>query len=306
MNKNILYKPKIGYKKKYYTQGDFQTSVQDVVYDNNENNIPLTVIKNLQKNIDNNLKWVPDFIKESYLSPYIVLKDEFKNLKDSEKDNDKTEIEIIDPDETDDNDFPDDIFSKGKDIYIDIKDPLAEKTKIMNNKYIMDFLDIYKNYLEKLDASIQNYIYSTLVALGMSDENQNLESIATVDILNENLYHISDYITKSNISLNQNVRLHKKIFEIDSTILHIRQIKLTKALIERYYKIEKLNNDNDLAITSNILLSESKRVADKKYKENFYSLYKYLNSNVILINESINMLLKQNKSILILNKYEKR
>lgn len=306
MNKNILYKPKIGYKKKYYTQGDFQTSVQDVVYDNNENNIPLTVIKNLQKNIDNNLKWVPDFIKESYLSPYIVLKDEFKNLKDSEKDNDKTEIEIIDPDETDDNDFPDDIFSKGKDIYIDIKDPLAEKTKIMNNKYIMDFLDIYKNYLEKLDASIQNYIYSTLMALGMSDENQNLESIATVDILNENLYHISDYITKSNISLNQNVRLHKKIFEIDSTILHIRQIKLTKALIERYYKIEKLNNDNDLAITSNILLSESKRVADKKYKENFYSLYKYLNSNVILINESINMLLKQNKSILILNKYEKR
>lgn len=306
MKKDLLYQPQIGYEKKYYTKGDFKSSNQEVVYDNDDKNIPSIVIEKLQNNIENNLKWIPDFIIDSYFSPFFVLKDEFNNLKDFKKNEQESDVVIIDNNNNNDDDFPDDMFSKGQDIYIDIKDPLAEKTKIINEKYIIDFLDIYKNYLKKLDASIQNHIYTTLIALGMSDKNQDLDSIATKDIINENLHHVSDYLTKSNISLNQNVRLHKKLFEIDATILHLRQIKIAKALIERYYKIEKLQNNNDLALTSNILLLESKRIADKKYKENFYSLYKYLNSNVILLNESINMLSKQNKSLLILNKYEKR
>ena len=57
---------------------------------------------------------------------------------------------------------------------------------------------------------------------------------------------------------------------------------------------------------SNILLEESKRVANKKYKEKFLELYKYLNSNVILMDESLQTLLKENKSAMAINIYEVR
>ena len=310
MSKDLLYQPSIENKKSYYTEGTFDDSSSSIPSISTINSISTPtaiIINNLLNSIDNNLKWIPQVIKETYLSPYIALQEEYSNVI-----YDITEPHpIIDPTITSstvdpDDDFPTDPFAKGTDIYIDITDPLRKKSIVMGDKYRTDFLDIYKDYLEKLNNSIQSYMYTSLASLDMSDKNHNLESYSSVDINNKNLLHITDFLTKSSISFDQTVRLHKKLFDMDATILHVRGIKLAKKLIKRYYNIDKLDNDNDLALTSNILLLESKIVADKKYKENFYALYKYLNSSVILMNESTQTLLKQNKSVLTINKYEER
>jgi hypothetical protein len=309
MSKDLLYQPQIGYKKNYYTEGTFD----DKSSDNSTpiiKEIPETlVINNLLDKTDKNLKWIPESIKNVYLSPYVALKDEYTRLLNSDTTPtvDPTPTPTIIPGNTDpDDDFPSDPFAKGPDIYIDIKDPLKYRSDINPLRYKSDFLDIYQDYLEKVSAIAENYMYSLLASLNMSDKNHNIKSYASKDVKNKNLLHLSDYLAKSNISLDQSVRLHKKLFDMDATILHVRGIRLAEALIERYFDIDKLNKENDLAVGSNVLLTESQRIADKKYKENFYALYKYLNSSVILMGESMNTLLKQNQSLLTINKYEER
>lgn len=309
MKRDLLYQPNLEYEKKYYTEGTFEDQTKEST--NEPENVSIDTIKSiqlLQEEIDNNIKWLPNVIKDTYLSPYIVMKDEFNKISDMnyEEDSPIPEAKVIE-EETIDDDIPDDIFDKGTDIYIDIKDPLADKSDVINNRYYIDFVDIYKDYLNKLNMSTQKYIYNNLSMFNNIDSNQELlNDYSTTSIKNKNLSHVSDYLVKSDISLDQSLRLHDKLFDFDSIILHVRGIRLAAKYIERYYKEEKLEENNDLATTSNILLTETKKVAEKKYKENFYSLYKYLNSSVILMDESTKTLLKQNKGMMIINKYEER
>ena len=309
MKRDLLYQPNLEYEKKYYTEGTFEDQTKEST--NEPENVSIDTIKSiqlLQEEIDNNIKWLPNVIKDTYLSPYIVMKDEFNKISDMnyEEDSPIPEAKVIE-EETIDDDIPEDIFDKGTDIYIDIKDPLADKSDVINNRYYIDFVDIYKDYLNKLNMSTQKYIYNNLSMFNNIDSNQELlNDYSTTSIKNKNLSHVSDYLVKSDISLDQSLRLHDKLFDFDSIILHVRGIRLAAKYIERYYKEEKLEENNDLATTSNILLTETKKVAEKKYKENFYSLYKYLNSSVILMDESTKTLLKQNKGMMIINKYEER
>ena len=306
-NKDLLYQPQIGYKKNYYTEGTFEDEEIKTPSVTVVENPIIPVINNLITTIDKNLKWIPKIIKETYLSPYVALKDEYYRIANIEPEPDPIpEPKVIESTLEPEDDFPPDPFTKGADVYIDIKDPLRKRSNVINDKYKIDFLDVYKDYLEKLNTSNQNYIFVSLASLNMSDKNHNLKSYNSKDITNPDLLHLSDYLTKSSITFDQTTRLHKKLFNMDATILHVRGIRLAAKLIERYYDIDKLDKESDLEIMSNVLLTESKRVADKKYKENFYSLYKYLNSSVILMDESTNILLKQNKTILTLNKYEEK
>ena len=74
----------------------------------------------------------------------------------------------------------------------------------------------------------------------------------------------------------------------------------------RYYSIEEVPQNTELDITSNVILKESQRVAKKKYMNSLYSLYKYLNSSVILMNESLKSLDKQNKAMIQINLKDKK
>ena len=120
-NKDLLYQPQIGYKKSYYTEGKFKDD--DVVKQPTKtiiDNPIIPVIDNLIATIDNNLKWVPQIIKETYLSPYVALTDEYYKIIDTPQE----DPVIPDPEpvpsdtDPDDEDVPDP-FVKGPDIYIE-------------------------------------------------------------------------------------------------------------------------------------------------------------------------------------------
>ena len=128
----------------------------------------------------------------------------------------------------------------------------------------------------------------------------------TKSVNNKNLSHLTDFIVKSNIMLDQTMRLHSKLFQLDETILHIKNIKVSYGQMLRYYSIEEVPQNTELDITSNVILKESQRVAKKKYMNSLYSLYKYLNSSVILMNESLKSLDKQNKAMIQINLKDKK
>lgn len=301
MKRDILYNPNIEYDKKYYTEGTFEKQKEENITQEIINK--KSSIKKIENDIDEYLVFIPEILKQTYLSPYIAMKKELEDLEIPEEEIESEKEKTIIPENKTQDDIPG-FFDKGPDMYIDIEDPYRNKNKIQKNIYAVNFMDIYKDYVNKLNSYLQSYTYALIGTMNMTDKNNDMSSYSTKNIKNKNLYHIGDSLIRSNIVLSQKLRLHKKLFDMDETILHLRQIKVASAYIERYYSESKQGDNSDLASLSNAILDNSKKLADRKYNENYYALYKYLNSDVILFNESLKNLTQQMRSFSIIDKYD--
>ena len=145
---------------------------------------------------------------------------------------------------------------------------------------------------------------NVMTSLSLS-KHSSLKIITTKNLEDENLSHVTDYLTKSKISLRQQLKLYCKMFDMDETIFHIRSVKVAKEQKKRYNKNTRIKDENALTKSANDLLRESIMVAEKKYEENFYGLYKYLNSSVILFNECTNTTIKQKQALVLINNKER-
>ena len=323
MAEDMLYKPNLTYSKNYYTEGN--------LYDNSSNfddssssitNKPADKIDRLEElrnEILNKLPMMPEDIVDAFLPPFYIINGIVQDLQNN-KDNlptlpDKEESEVIvipgsDDDDSDDEsnlgEVPDNPFDIEKeDGFINIKIEEVPKDIELEVEYISDLTDIIKDYLEKYNAVYDTYINGALSFYSLSN-HKDIKNIETKDLTkNTNLSHISDFVTKSNISVKQKVRLANKMFDLDETIFHIRATKVANELRKRYYSNEKLEDKNILTKGANDLLKESRIISQKKYEENFYALYKYLNSSVIIFNECIGAVVKQKRALITLNNEER-
>ena len=323
MAEDMLYKPNLTYSKNYYTEGN--------LYDNSSNfhdssssitNKPADKIDRLEElrnEILNKLPMMPEDVVDAFLPPFYIINGIVQDLQNN-KDNlptlpDKEESEVIvipgsDDDDSDDEsnlgEVPDNPFDIEKeDGFINIKIEEVPKDIELEVEYISDLTDIIKDYLEKYNAVYDTYINGALSFYSLSN-HKDIKNIETKDLTkNTNLSHISDFVTKSNISVKQKVRLANKMFDLDETIFHIRATKVANELRKRYYSNEKLEDKNILTKGANDLLKESRIISQKKYEENFYALYKYLNSSVIIFNECIGAVVKQKRALITLNNEER-
>ena len=322
MAEDMLYKPNLTYSKNYYTEGN--------LYDNSSNfddssssitNKPADKIDRLEElrnEILNKLPMMPEDIVDAFLPPFYIINGIVQDLQNN-KDNlptlpDKEESEVVViPGSDDDSDnesnlgkVPDNPFDIEKeDGFINIKIEEVPKDIELEVEYISDLTDIIKDYLEKYNAVYDTYINGALSFYSLSN-HKDIKNIETKDLTkNTNLSHISDFVTKSNISVKQKVRLANKMFDLDETIFHIRATKVANELRKRYYSNEKLEDKNILTKGANDLLKESRIISQKKYEENFYALYKYLNSSVIIFNECIGAVVKQKRALITLNNEER-
>lgn len=316
--KDLLYRPNLEYDKNYYTEGKIEKDRNEHIEVSQVTNTKEDTIKLIINDIDNKFNFIPEDIINTYFPPFFGMKDEFDRIdKEYNTSEDKEETskpetskpdnpgwEIVDPDKGEE-DFPS-LFDRADDVYIDITDPFSDPAKVIKESYYIDFVDIYEDYLNKVSVSLSNYVMTTYSSLMTQGLNDDIINYASKDIKNKKLLHLSDYITKSSISIDQMMRLHTKLFQIDEIIFHIRSIRISNDQRIRYNEIEELNQFNSLDQTSNIILKESRRVSEKKYEESLYGLYKYLNSSVILLDESLKTITKQNKAILIINEKEER
>ena len=326
MAEDMLYKPNLTYSKNYYTEGNLYDASSN--FDDSSNSItnkPVNKIDRLEElrnEILNKLPMMPEDIVDAFLPPFYIINGIVQDLQNN-KDNlptlpDKEESEVIvipgsddDSDNESDNEsdlgkVPDNPFDIEKeDGFINIKIEEVPKDIELEVEYISDLTDIIKDYLEKYNAVYDTYINGALSFYSLSN-HKDIKNIETKDLTkNTNLSHISDFVTKSNISVKQKVRLANKMFDLDETIFHIRATKVANELRKRYYSNEKLEDKNILTKGANDLLKESRIISQKKYEENFYALYKYLNSSVIIFNECIGAVVKQKRALITLNNEER-
>ena len=323
MAEDMLYKPNLTYSKNYYTEGNLYDNSSN--FDDSSNSItnkPVNKIDRLEElrnEILNKLPMMPEDIVDAFLPPFYIINGIVQDLQNN-KDNlptlpDKEESEVIvipgsDDDDSDDEsnlgEVPDNPFDIEKeDGFINIKIEEVPKDIELEVEYISDLTDIIKDYLEKYNAVYDTYINGALSFYSLSN-HKDIKNIETKDLTkNTNLSHISDFVTKSNILVKQKVRLANKMFDLDETIFHIRATKVANELRKRYYSNEKLEDKNILTKGANDLLKESRIISQKKYEENFYALYKYLNSSVIIFNECIGAVVKQRRALITLNNEER-
>lgn len=303
MSKDILYTPNLKPSKHYDTIGRLNTTIDEQLQLDIENITPSSNIEKLQEDIDIKIEMLPEALKATYLTPYYLMKKEYTSLAINNKDKESITVDLVEEDKEPEDTFPD-FFSKSSDIYIEKDDPNIINTDTIEDQYYTDFLEIYEDYLKNISDVSNNFSYTTLNLLNNKYAKNIQDSYATKDLTNESIYHASDYMTKSDIRLEQLLRLHEKLFDADETIMHIKSIKVSKEQMKRYFEIEPKEQEDEIDTFNNVLLEESRRVSQKKYEDNLYSLYKYLNSSVILMNETANILAKQNKCMITINKYE--
>lgn len=320
MAEDILYKPNLTYDKNYYTEGDlYEPSIDK---DNNiesSTNKPLDKVDKLEElknEILGKLPMMPEDLMDSFLPPFYIINgiiDDLINDKDNlPKLPDKEDNTVVVPpknDEEEDNnldDIPDNPFDiEDEDGFIDIKIEDVPKDLELDVEYIKDITDIFEDYLSNYNAVMDKYINSSVSYYNLS-KNKDVKNIETKDLKkNMNISHVSDFVTKSNISVKQKARLSSKLFDIDETIFHIRATKVANEQRKRYYTNEKMEDKNILTKGANDLLKESKIISQKKYEENFYALYKYLNSSVIIFNECMSTVAKQKRALITLNNEER-
>ena len=322
MAEDMLYKPNLTYSKNYYTEGNLYDNSSN--FDDSSNSItnkPVNKIDRLEElrnEILNKLPMMPEDVVDAFLPPFYIINGIVQDLQNNKDDlptlPDKEEPEVIvipGPDDDSDDEsilgeVPDNPFDIEKeDGFINIKIEEVPKDIELEVEYISDLTDIIKDYLEKYNAVYDTYINGALSFYSLSN-HKDIKNIETKDLTkNTNLSHVSDFVTKSNISVKQKVRLANKMFDLDETIFHIRATKVANELRKRYYSNEKLEDKNILTKGANDLLKESRIISQKKYEENFYALYKYLNSSVIIFNECIGAVVKQKRALITLNNEER-
>lgn len=319
MSKNLLYQPDLTYEKNYYTEGDLYNSTNEELNEesSSSNNLidKIDNLGQLKDDLLSKLPLLPESI-QNVIKPSIdiigdVVDDLVDKKDDIEDDEDKPGIDIIpvypsddSPSDKDTDKAPDNPFNSESSNTISIPDEKVDIGKEVEKQYIEDLSDVLEDYLKKQNGAIRDYINSIITYASYSNHN-TVKTYTSATVSNKNLTHVTDYITKSKIGVKQQIRLYKKLFTMDETIYHLKAIKIAKEQLKRYKSNERLQDTNLLTKSANDLLIESRLVAEKKYEENFYGLYKYLNSSVIIFNECMNTFVKQKRSLILLNNEER-
>lgn len=317
MAKDLLYKPSLTYDKNYYTEGDLYDASEDTSIEDSSSfsNLVSKVesIENVKNDLLSKLPLLPESI-QNVVRPSIEIigdvVDDLVNKKNDFEEDDDDNIEVIPVYPSDDNkdnnldDVPKNPFGSESTNTITIPSKKIDVAEVIEKKYIEDLIDVLDDYLNKQNLAIQNYINSIFTYASYSKSN-SIKNYTSKTVSNKNLTHVTDYITKSKIGLKQHIRLYNKLFTTDETIFHLKAIKVAKEQLKRYKSNERIEDKDLLTKSANTLLIESRMVAEKKYEENFYGLYKYLNSSVILFNECMNIYVKQKRSLILLNNEER-
>ena len=329
MAKDIFYRPQLEHKKNYYTEGkvetasDFAPDVDEQSQGSLENK--LDIIEDYVNKIDNLAAILPNSLCEAFLYPYLVTKDILSNLKNELPEvppasGDQTGVKWPDskpqviptPSEEESAPVgeviaPADPFGEIIDpiVYVPVPDPGLTPEKEQEIKYADDLTDVIEDYVMNLYATVNSYVNNTITYCSMS-KTETLNNITTKTMNDKNLSHITDYMTKSCIMLDQKLRLYKKMYTIDQSIFHYRSAKIANEQVKRYKKNKKVENTNLLNRFGNEILKESIVISEKKYEENLYSLYKYLNSSVIMLNECASATAKQKAALVLINNKERR
>lgn len=246
--------------------------------------------KYINEIIENTVNTVLKNVDPPKYDPY---KDEPVEKKETSADIPKFEFD----EKTDDDIEVPDFFppAPSYDLVVTVCKPLYQ---VASDVYTSDMYEIKQYFVRKLQEAMSKY-FSQLVRIknecGVADITKLLDSFdaAEVNVTDSNLVHLSDYITRSQIIRDQKTRLFNKTHNTNETLYHLRACLAAKEQRARYYKANYGESSTFLSTKSNSLLLNSRQQYDANYKNAVYNLFKYLNSSVLIINDSLQMSLNE-------------
>ena len=170
--------------------------------------------------------------------------------------------------------------------------------KLKASAYNSDLYDIREYFVDKQGVIMQAFTQEMILlkneaSLPKMDNLLEPYDGNSVTGVNSNMAHLHDEIVRSQIVRDQKARLFKKTHGTDETLLWMRQCKAAADQRTRYYKQTYLEEDEFLNLQSNSLLLQSRMQYDQRYQQAISGLYKYLNSAVIIVDDTLKMSLNE-------------
>lgn len=301
-NKKIGYRPDLKYTDEYDSDIKFNKNT-DNTNGSQEDGSDIEDLIEDGDSIQNMIDKLPDFIGDIIKDPIDPIIDFVKDeLSDKILERVPVELdwdynidkEYPDIDIEDENKEPDDpdadIWSPDDDI--PIRKEVHTKEEIVEKEYIKNLYDLFQDYYSNLHNIISNF-WSTLLYSIMNKNSSEIETILNNILLSsseikDNKKHLLDLSVKSEINRDMKLKYFSNNFDAEGSMKHLKQFKAVYELRLRYAKIK--NNDDPKSradqMSNNILKSMS-ITYDKKYDKAYESLYRYLKSSNVILEDSL-------------------
>lgn len=293
-NKSILYRPILEPEKDYYSEGTIIDNDMLSEEITEEASVSIVDTEDKLNSIKKNIKILPQSIINLIKPQLDGVEKIYNKISDIKIDNSPPQRVVRTVEKTENNNTdPDDVFYNTADEYI-VKIEETDKIDFIKKQYAYDMNCIINDYLNKLDTIIREYAKENIKPIAfVGAKNASVldteYDITANDIGDKNLLHLNDVIHKSQIIRNQKERLHKKLYDNDSMHVAMRLCEIALSEKLRYESQYYEPVDGFMSLSNSNLLRYSVNYAEKKYKESFANLYKYLNSSVISISECVKL-----------------
>ena len=185
----------------------------------------------------------------------------------------------------------DDIFEP--DPNIEIVYPEIKIEDIIPLEFIKNIMDLYNYYTERLKDILSLYYLNLFQAVfaTTSDEEalflvENIsELLAKVE--DESLKHLMDSSLRSEVLGNLKLSFCETAFSVENTLYHLKNFHTVKELRLRYYTIKKDTTEDNDSTVSNKTLEGLRMTYDRKYDDAYIGLYKYLNSSLVVLEDTL-------------------
>lgn len=309
--KQIGYVPELNYTDDYYSEIEYseidnnepdEKDEGKEVIDNliNNMNVLNTLISKLPNEASNTIKEVfdpvLDFINEELKDKVVepIPDEDDWNYADT----DNNENSDNENDDNNNNEDVDDMW--GTDDFFPTEEEEYTKKDIYEKEYIKNLVDLFYYYNIELQNIITEFWRDYILATSNKTDSEigliiNNILFNSNDII-DNAKHLLDSAVRQQIIKDMKLDYHKLMFNLESTIINLKQLKATQEFRIRYANIEKTDGGTKSNQYNNNVLTASLISYDKKYDIAYENLYRYLNSSNKVIKDSFQSWVQEIKS----------
>lgn len=313
MSKNLTYRPNLEPSRKYHTSGNVPSKAKVSTTTTNSNDKTtyeqvgesVGTLEHYQIVIPGAFEPLSQTIKKAIEFVYVCVDPE--KINEDSKGQGETELEKKNPKPSKDP-IKDAVLSKFQpSVIIRVKEPnIVDQVEYHYNNCLLEIAKHHSGIYKK--ALADHFITMT----SLINESEGLSSsFATKEYIyapssykNPNNKHVSDFIVRSQVVRDQNLRLSQKLFNNSETLNLMKACESSKELLKRYLKEKFEPNVDTESFFKSSSLDDSIALYQKKMQHNLYELYKYLNSSVIALEKNLKMYAKEAQAKAILIKEE--
>lgn len=309
--KRIGYVPELNYTDDYYSEIEYSEIDNNTpdekdegkeVIDNliNNMNVLNTLISKLPNEASNTIKEVfdpvLDFINEELKDKVVEPIPDEDDWNYADTDNNENS-----DNENDDNNNNEDVDNMwGTDDFFPTEEEEYTKKDIYEKEYIKNLVDLFYYYNIELQNIITEFWRDYILATSNKTDSEigliiNNILFNSNDII-DNAKHLLDSAVRQQIIKDMKLDYHKLMFNLESTIINLKQLKATQEFRIRYANIEKTDGGTKSNQYNNNVLTASLISYDKKYDIAYENLYRYLNSSNKVIKDSFQSWVQEIKS----------